>query len=409
NLWLLSDALVNRFGNILAGNSLWIQRDAAGNASGSVLNSSGTIETQRGDITVRTGTLTNQREGLVVTEGESKTEVVPDWVGGERVEVPLTWFKEGELGIAEFYTGCLRGGKASGANCEYSAGYLLAPFSSAAIQKVALESKSVSVSAQGGEARINSAHDTLITSSILTNEASAIYARNNIVLSGNSLNNTSYQAGDLKRYLTYRYDSVEFVYGTWSWINDFANDDQSAYVGGGSSPITKQLDLADKFEIQNKHYSINYKPVGEPTSELINGQTYAATIQAGGAITASFTQNISNTSLQPGSGGVMPALATPTLAGVSAFTPVGAQAGRELSGGTAAAVSGSPLSGTGNGVALAGQADRLSAAAGAVTRAGTDAGGGTLTPAGIDSGLGTAAPVAPGALSPGDLQAALRQ
>ncbi|WP_456264093.1 beta strand repeat-containing protein, partial [Dickeya solani] len=68
DLQLLSAALVNRFGNILAGNSLWIQRDGAGNASSSVLNSSGTIETQRGDITVRTGTLTNQREGLVVTE-----------------------------------------------------------------------------------------------------------------------------------------------------------------------------------------------------------------------------------------------------------------------------------------------------------------------------------------------------
>ncbi|WP_033570988.1 beta strand repeat-containing protein, partial [Dickeya undicola] len=375
NLWLLSDALINRFGNILAGNSLWIQRDAAGNASSSVLNSSGTIETQRGDITVRTGTLTNQREGLTVTEGESKTEAVPDWVGGERVEVPLTWFKEGELGIAEFYTGCLRGGKASGANCEYSAGYLLAPFSSAAIQKVPLESKSISVSAQGGEARINSANDALITSSVLTNEASAIYARNNIVLSGNSLNNTTYQAGDLKRYLTYRYDSVEFVYGTWSWINDFANDDQSAYVWGGSSPITKQLDLADKFEIQNKHYSINYKPVGEPTSELINGQTYAATIQAGGAITANFTQNISNTSLQPGSGGFIPAIATPTLQGVSAPGAVSAQAERGLTGGTA--VSGSALPGSGNDVALAGQAGGLTADYRAVTRDNAAASGGT--------------------------------
>ncbi|TYL40748.1 hypothetical protein, partial [Dickeya sp. ws52] len=107
-------------------------------------------------------------------------------------------------------------------------------------------------------------------------------------------------------------------------------------------------------------------------------------------------------------GGFMPALATPTLAGVSALTPVGAQAGRGLSGGTAAAVSGSPLSGTGNGVALAGQAERPGTAAGAVTREGTDAGG-TPTPAGIDTGLGTAAPVAPGARSPGDLQAALRQ
>ncbi|MBJ2354763.1 hemagglutinin repeat-containing protein, partial [Dickeya solani] len=419
DLQLLSAALVNRFGNILAGNSLWIQRDAAGNASDSVLNSSGTIETQRGDIRISTGTLTNQREGLVVTEGESTTEVVPDWVGGDRVEIPLTWFKEGELGIAEFYTGCLRGGKASGASCGDSVGYLLAPFAKAAIQKVSLASKSVSVSAQGGEARINSANDALITSNVLLNDASAIYARNNIVLYGDSLNNRTYQAGDLKRYITYRYDSVEFVYGTWSWINDFASDDQSAYVGGGSSPITKQLDLADKFGIQNKHYSINYKPTGESTSELINGQTYAATIQAGGAITASFTQNISNTSLQPGSGGFMPAMATPTLAGVNALAPVGVQADRGLNGGAAGNVSGSTLSGAGNGVALAGQAGSLNAGYSAVTRDNSTSSGSTLNPVGIPAGLGTAGgapvagasltPVAPGALSLSDLQAALAQ
>ncbi|MCI4257070.1 hemagglutinin repeat-containing protein, partial [Dickeya dianthicola] len=418
NVQLLSDALVNRFGNILAGNSLWIQRDAAGNASGSVLNSSGTIETQRGDITVRTGTLTNQREGLVVTEGESTTEVVPDWVGGDRVEIPLTWFKEGELGIAEFYTGCLRGGKASGASCGDSVGYLLAPFAKAAIQKVSLASKSVSVSAQGGEARINSANDALITSNVLLNDASAIYARNNIVLYGDSLNNRTYQAGDLKRYITYRYDSVEFVYGTWSWINDFASDDQSAYVGGGSSPITKQLDLADKFGIQNKHYSINYKPTGESTSELVNGQTYAATIQAGGAITANFSQNISNTSLQPGSGGFIPAMATPTLAGVNALTPVGAQADRGLNSATGN-VSTTALSGGTGGVALAGQTDRLNAGYSAVTRDNSTSSGSALNPVGIPAGPGTAGgapvagasltPVAPGALALSDLQAALAQ
>lgn len=41
-----------------------------GAASTSLLNSSGTIETQSGDITINTGTLTNQREGFVVTETE---------------------------------------------------------------------------------------------------------------------------------------------------------------------------------------------------------------------------------------------------------------------------------------------------------------------------------------------------
>ncbi|WP_230857600.1 filamentous hemagglutinin N-terminal domain-containing protein [Pectobacterium versatile] len=76
NMRLLSDSLTNVFGTILAGNSLWVQRDAQGNASTSLLNSSGTIETQSGDITINTGTLTNQREGLVVTESESTAESV---------------------------------------------------------------------------------------------------------------------------------------------------------------------------------------------------------------------------------------------------------------------------------------------------------------------------------------------
>ncbi|MCA7015393.1 hypothetical protein LF934_22505, partial [Dickeya dadantii] len=153
--------------------------------------------------------------------------------------------------------------------------------------------------------------------------------------------------------------------------------------------------------------------------ENVVGQTYAATIQAGGAITASFSQNISNTSLQPGSGGFMPAMATPILAGVSALTPVGAQADRGLNGGSATSVSGSTLSGTGNGVALASQAGRLNAGYSAVTRDGSASSGSALNPVGIPAGLGTAGgvpvagasltPVVPGAISLSDLQAALAQ
>ncbi|WP_368266066.1 hemagglutinin repeat-containing protein [Dickeya chrysanthemi] len=366
NLWLLSDALVNRFGNILAGNSLWIQRDAAGNAGGSVLNSSGTIETQRGDITVRTGTLTNQREGLTVTESGSTAADMPDWAGGTRAVIPLGWFKPDEIQVyAEDV--CSGGPGTNGAGEHCRTRYYEGPSGKAFTQLVTISQNTLNVNASAGMAQLNSAGNLDISVQTLNNDASSLTSRGSILLSGGQLNNHSYQAGTSSQKLRYVY---------------------AGSLGRGN---------------------FSYRLDGEPITEFTPGQTYAAAIQAGGAITASFTQNISNTSLQPGSGGFMPALATPTLAGVSAFTPVGAQAGRGLSGGTAAAVSGSPLSGTGNGVALAGQADRLSAAAGAVTRAGTDAGGGTLTPAGIDTGLGTAAPVAPGALSPGDLQAALRQ
>lgn len=85
NMRLLSDSLTNVFGTILAGNNLLIQRDDQGAASTSLLNSSGTIETQSGDITINTGTLTNQREGLVVTETESRPVDLPSGVGGTSI------------------------------------------------------------------------------------------------------------------------------------------------------------------------------------------------------------------------------------------------------------------------------------------------------------------------------------
>ncbi|WP_029729529.1 hemagglutinin repeat-containing protein, partial [Dickeya dianthicola] len=374
NLWLLSDALVNRFGNILAGNSLWIQRDAAGNASSSVLNSSGTIETQRGDITVRTGTLTNQREGLVVTESGSTAADMPSWAGGTTVTIPDNWFKAGDLKKYEFET-CSGGGPGThGGGSEHcTTHYYNGPSEKAFTQFVPISQKTIDVIANGGVAQLNSAEHLYIYSNILNNEASNIASRGNISLSGSQLNNRSYQDGSFMQKLKY-VSKAKIVRGV----------------------LVSPSDLF-AFELD-----------GDPITEYTPGQSYNATIQAGGAITASFSQNISNTSLQPGSGGFMPALATPTLAGVNAPAPVGAQADRGLSGGTATAVSGSALSGTGNGVALAGQAERLSAAAGVVTRD-TPAGGGTLTPAGIDSGLGTAAPVVPGALALSDLRAALRQ
>ncbi|MCM7944246.1 hypothetical protein RZP48_26490, partial [Enterobacter asburiae] len=43
---------------------LWMQRDAAGNANSQVVNTSGNIETQGGDIGIRTAQFLNVRDGL---------------------------------------------------------------------------------------------------------------------------------------------------------------------------------------------------------------------------------------------------------------------------------------------------------------------------------------------------------
>ncbi|RNM17290.1 hemolysin BL-binding protein, partial [Dickeya undicola] len=343
---------VNRFGNILAGNSLWIQRDAAGNASSSVLNSSGTIETQRGDITVHTGTLTNQREGLTVTESGSSVADMPSWAGS-----PSIRFTEGQL------FSCTRGSDA--AYCKFydadKIGILYIPESS----------RVVNVTSNGSEAKLISGRDIQTNSVILKNDASIFNAGNNISINGEQLINSSYSAGELTKKLTYK--------------------------------LTQVVE-AEQFDGRNRLFI--YSLDSGPSTEYTPGQSYNATIQAGGAITASFSQNISNTGLQPGSGGFIPAIVTPTLSGVTALTPAGAQADRGLSGGSASPVSGSALSGAGASVALSGQAGGPGAGYSPVSRDSAAAAGSTVTPTGIPD-LDTAGPVALGALPLSDLRAAL--
>ncbi|MEI7348130.1 beta strand repeat-containing protein, partial [Dickeya chrysanthemi] len=218
NLWLLSDALVNRFGNILAGNSLWIQRDAAGNASGSVLNSSGTIETQRGDITVRTGTLTNQREGLVVTESGSTAADMPDWAGGTTAQIPVSWFKEGDLGYYKYQNCNATNGDRDREVCGRTS-YFYVPYKSADSQKINIVSSEIKVVAQGSEGIIKSGEDIYFSSDVMVNSSSTISAERDINLTGSILNNVSYQSGYYEKSLSYVYR-----------LNRVDNNDDLTYI-----------------------------------------------------------------------------------------------------------------------------------------------------------------------------------
>ncbi|MFB1118922.1 hemolysin BL-binding protein, partial [Dickeya dadantii] len=342
----------------------------------------------------------------------------------------MSWFKDGELGIGEYIYehGCRKN------DCSGRTFHVLVPKEEATLQKVVLSDKMVSVSVQGDVAKINAASNIYLNADALLNDASLIYAQHNMLLTGGSLNNKTYQSGALKQYLTYQYAGVDFwTGGIKRTVNLLAEKDQTVYIKLEHKPHNyddsdydyiryyssdnRDTDWTELFSLDAG--SLKFTLAGEPVYERANGQTYNATIQAGGAITASFSQNISNTSLQPGSGGFMPAMATPTLAGVNALTPVGAQADRGLNGGSATPVRGSALSGAGAGVALAGQAGRLNAGYSAVTRDNTASSGSALNPVGIPAGPGTAGgapvagasltPVAPGALALRDLQAALAQ
>ncbi|MBA5601510.1 hemagglutinin repeat-containing protein [Pectobacterium aroidearum] len=302
NMRLLSDSLTNVFGTILAGNNLWVQRDAQGNASTSLLNSSGTIETQSGDITINTGTLTNQREGLVVTETESTAGSIPEWAGKTTANIPIEWFKEGDYGIAQWTGNCVTNPNAMNPTC--STIYAYAPYKHADIQRIAVEYKGFGVVAGGDIGKINSANDLSIRSRELNNQASLLYSTNNTVLIGGVFNNLSYQSGVKTEYLTYSYTGWNRPLNT----------------------LQSQGDLIDR--IKEKY--ITYTLSGIPTTEKTEGESYNALIQAGGTITADFKQDISNTTMQPGSGGFMPAATKPVLDAITTLSPLQKQTTRQL-------------------------------------------------------------------------------
>ncbi|RJL50290.1 hemagglutinin repeat-containing protein, partial [Pectobacterium carotovorum] len=308
NMRLLSDSLTNVFGTILAGNNLWVQRDAQGNASTSMLNSSGTIETQSGDITINTGTLTNQREGFVVTETELAGDSVPDWAGKTIANIPIEWFNEEDYGVYRREYNCRKGGGSDGdEHCSNE--YLYAPYKNADIQKIALDYKEISVVVDGNAGEISSASNLLIQSRELNNQASLLHSTHNTVLIGNVLNNSSYQSGIKIEYLTYSYKD-------WSR----PEKDQTQY---------KQKNREYLIDGIKKKY-ITYTLDGTPTYEKTEGESYNALIQAGGTITADVKQDISNTTLQPGSGGFMPATTKPVLDAITTLSPLQKQTTRQL-------------------------------------------------------------------------------
>ncbi|MBA0186916.1 hemagglutinin repeat-containing protein [Pectobacterium odoriferum] len=315
NMRLLSDSLTNVFGTILAGNSLWVQRDVQGNASTSLLNSSGTIETQSGDITINTGRLTNQREGLVVTEsniGVSSQDIKP--AGTTLVYTPeqLNYVGVGyyerddysyEWRCVDEYTWC------------HQVVWTLAMQAGYEKKEFLISEKSITVESHHPASEIKSAENLLISANELTNTASTISARKNINLEGETLNNVSFQSGKAKEYAIYKYNGPKpkLLYADFLWQMEHNAD----YWSSTSGPYVR-----DNY--------ITFYLEGTPTLDITKGESYNSLIQAGGTITADIKQDISNTTLQPGSGGFMPASTKPVLDAITTLSPLQKQTTRQL-------------------------------------------------------------------------------
>ncbi|EOG5457238.1 hemagglutinin repeat-containing protein [Cronobacter turicensis] len=354
NLALYANSITNQRGDILAGNNLWMQKDAAGNANAEVVNTSGTIETQNGDITIKTGHLLNQRDGLSVTQ-----KILKD--SGLTPAASIKIYADDNLkyGVIESRwtkkIGGSNGPNGSGGEIDYLR-YIYVPYSKYSTEEVFYSQTLTTIESAGGFATIHSGRDLNGAINTLDNNASNILADNNILLSGNRLNNTSYQSGTFTKYNVYsfynssstKYDDsalhsppniigdgddrmlVRYIggmprkdYDPYSYSRYLYSDSDYDYYGNNT---TVSKDKGMTFYLQGEKVSIE------------NGQTYRAVIQAGGNVTANFTDNISNTSTTANAGKVSNTINTPPLNTLSHQSIGGSVQKQSLTGGAAVAI-----------------------------------------------------------------------
>jgi filamentous hemagglutinin len=314
NLALYADSITNQRGDIMAGNNLWMQRDAAGNANSQVVNTSGNIETQDGDIVIRTTKLLNEAEGLTVNQYDREyPDAIPHqsdplhggYYGKQAPDFEISleeWKHNGSNVVYEIYERCAGSGANGSGQCSDHVSYRLA---GSDIRQFLISESEVSVSSTGGSARIASGRDIDIKASILDNRASHILAERNVSLTGETLNNLSVEGG---RRITY----VQAEYRC-EWFYTDCNSTKW-------KPLTQLGEGEWSWRDNDERKYRSWVPyiLGETTTEFEpDGGIYRAVIQAGGNVTANFTSNISNTNTTANAGGVSHVISTPTLNSLS--------------------------------------------------------------------------------------------
>ncbi|MEB6579190.1 contact-dependent inhibition toxin CdiA [Enterobacter quasiroggenkampii] len=310
NLALFADSITNQRGDIMAGNNLWMQRDAAGNANSQVVNTSGNIETQNGDITIKTAYLRNEAEGLVVNQREQQyPDAIPkqspylhgSYYGKQKPDIEISleeWKHNGTNVVFDEYEECRAGGGNNSGQCTRGIVYRLLGED---IRKFILSESVVEASATGGAARITAGRDITVNAGTLDNRASNILAGRNISLSGGTLNNFSAEAG---RRITY----VQAEYHCEWFFSDCADPKWTPLSSYGEGKWYWWDDDQRKYRSW-----VPYKLGEQKTEYTGESSTYRAVIQAGGNVTANFTSNISNTNTTANAGGVSNVISTPSL------------------------------------------------------------------------------------------------
>ncbi|EOX3271914.1 hemagglutinin repeat-containing protein, partial [Escherichia coli] len=262
NLKLFTDRLHNQHGDILAGNSLWVQKDSSGTANSEIINRSGNIETTRGDITMNTAHLLNSWDAISASH-----EVIPGSSHGVISPVPENnrWWgvvrHDGVEYLAVYW------GKGATVPDEY--------------RIRTGDTDTVTVSASGHAARISGGADMHIRAGRLDNEASFILAGGSMTLSGDTLNNQGWQEGTTGKETVWRLasGSLPKAWFTAPWYRVYRQVSPDATEASGTSPA---------------------------------GQ-YRAVISAAGDVSASFATDTGNTTVMPRAGGAGNTITVPSL------------------------------------------------------------------------------------------------
>ncbi|ELH6396971.1 hemagglutinin repeat-containing protein, partial [Escherichia coli] len=262
NLKLFTDRLHNQHGDILADNSLWVQKDSSGTANSEIINRSGNIETMRGDITMNTAHLLNSWDAISASH-----EVIPGSSRGVISPVPENnrWWgvvrHDGVEYLAVYW------GKGATVPDEY--------------RIRTGDTDTVTVSATGHAARISGGADMHIRAGRLDNEASFILAGGSMTLSGDTLNNQGWQEGTTGKETVWRLasDSLPKAWFTEPWYRVYRQVSPDATEASGTSPV---------------------------------GQ-YRAVISAAGDVSASFATDTGNTTVMPRAGGSGNTITVPSL------------------------------------------------------------------------------------------------
>ena len=304
NMKLFADRIHNQYGDILAGNSLWMQKNAAGAANTEVVNRSGNIETQKGDITVKTGYLLNERDGLEVTETRIDGENAIPGLGNTNLSVDISLLPEGSYGILKKQRQTQSGACNANGACNYNTfiQYYYGGFKDSPDQKFIANQTGTSVASKGGAARIASGNNLVIDAGNLSNQASNILAKNNITLTGNQLSNQSWQSGHSTEYFFYSYTPGSIGYATTTVDN---------------LPGRFSTDPATGLSVRLPgNTTLNYTLKGRET-EWTEGEAFRSVIQAGGNISARFTRDISNTLTTANTAGFSNTVVAPALTPLS--------------------------------------------------------------------------------------------